>query len=354
MAESPPSSSYAPPRLEDLVALNYEIAALVKARIPLELGLRGISGNVQFRLGQLAERLADRLSNGMSLVQALEQEGPAVSPVYTAVVGAGLESGRLGEALGALSQSSQIEQEARQRVSLALFYPAVVATLGYLLLVLFVVTVVPVYLETAEMFRFPDSIVFQWLRVLHQTVPLWGSLIPACVLLAIAALILMKGPRAGAKLAWNWVPGVAAVHRSLNQAQFVELLRLQVAHGLPLDRSLRRAGEATDDRHLRLALLRVSDDLSRGASLADALPRAKALPSMLRWMLATSERQGTLVETLHLLADSYRRKAIQNAALFKFWVPILATVCLSGVVVLIYSMIFFIPLRELWNGLMQE
>ena len=351
----PDSKSNAPtPRLADLIALNHEIAALVKAGIPLELGLRGLSGSVPSRLGQLAERLADRLSNGQSLVDALEQEGPAVSPIYTAVVGAGLESGRLGEALGSLTLSAQVEQDARQRVALALVYPAIVATIGYALLVLFVLTVAPAYLSTAEMFRFPDTLVFKTLRVLHRTVPVWGGLIPAAALLGFLGLVLLRGRRAGSLMVWNLVPGVASVHRSLNWAQFVELLRLQVSHGLPLEKALRRAGDATDDRRLRAAVAQVGAELQRGSSLADALPRAKSLPPLMRWMLATSEQQGTLIETLQLLAESYRRRAIQRATLFKFWLPVLTTVCISGTVVLIYSLLFFIPLRELWDGLMVE
>jgi len=78
----PTSPSHGPPpRLDDLIVLNQEIAVLVKAGIPLELGLRGLSGSVPSRLGHLAERLADRLSNGLSLVEALEHELPDVSPI---------------------------------------------------------------------------------------------------------------------------------------------------------------------------------------------------------------------------------------------------------------------------------
>lgn len=354
MSQSTSLSHGPTPRLADLIALNYEIVALVKAGIPLELGLQGLSGSVPTRLGRLAERLADRLSNGQSLVEALEQEGPAVSPIYTAVVGAGLQSGRLGEALGSLTLSAQVEQDARQRVSLALVYPTIVAVIGYALFVLFVMTVAPAYLSTAEMFRFPDTWVFKVLRVLHQTVPVWGGLIPTAALLVFFGLILFRGRRAGTLMAWSFVPGVASVHRSLNWAQFVELLRLQVTHGLPLEKALRRAGDATDDWRLRAAVAQVGDDLQRGSSLAEALPRAKSLPPLMRWMLATSEQQGTLIETLQLLAESYRRRAIQRATLFKFWLPVLTTVCVSGVIVLIYGLLFFIPLRELWDGLMVE
>ena len=347
-------NSTAPPRLDDLIALNREIVALVKAGIPLELGLRGLGGSVANRLSGLSHRLADRLSNGLSLPEALEQEGPAVSPIYTAVVGAGLQSGQLGEALESLTLSAQVEQDARQRIALSLIYPALVVMIGHVLFVMFVLTVTPAYLSMAEMFRFPNCIAFDVLHVLYDSVPLWGVLVPVALVSVLIAVTLLRGRRAGSLLAWRLVPGAASVHRYLNWSQFVEMLRLQVAHGLPLGTAFRRAGEATDNGRLRVAATRISADLQRGASLSEALPRARALPPLMRWMLATSEQQGTLTQTLDLLSVSYRRRALQRAALFKFWLPVLTTVFVSGAIVLVYSLLFFIPLRALWTGLMNE
>ncbi len=354
MSQTTPPSPGSPPRLDDLIALNREIAALVKAGVPLELGLRGLSGSVPSQLGRLAERLADRLSQGQSLVEALEQEGPAVSPIYTAVVGAGLQSGRLAEALDSLTLSAQVEQDARQRVSLALVNPVIVAVTGYALAVMFVMAVVPAYLSTAEAFRFPDRLTFQILRVLHRTVPVWGGLIPAAALVAFVGLVLFHGRNVGMLKVWNWVPGLAWVHRSLNLAQFTELWWLQISHGLPLETALRRAGDAMDDRRLRATIVQIGDELHQGGTLASALPRATLLPPLMRWMLASSEQQGTLLETLQMLAESYRRRALQRAALVKFWLPVLTTFFISGFIVLTYSLLFFVPLRELWGGFMHE
>ena len=192
------------------------------------------------------------------------------------------------------------------------------------------------------------------LRVLHESVPIWGLFIPVALVASLIVILLVRGPRAGSLMAWSLIPGVASVHRYLNWSQFVELLRLQVSHGLPLEAAFRRAGEATDNRRLQKAAARVSDELQRGASLAEAIPQAKALPPLMRWMLATSEQQGTLVQTLELLSASYRRRALQRAALFKTWLPVITTVCVSGVIVLVYSLLFFIPMTELWRGLMHE
>ena len=154
--------------LDDLILLNREIAALVKAGIPIELGLRGMSGSVGTRLGRLSERLSRRLASGQSLPEALAEEGPAVSPVYTAVMEAGLASGNLPEALESLAESGQVIQETRRRVMLAILYPALCCVVGYAMFCLFLAVIAPQLLKAAEMFGFPRSWPMDLLKMMHQ------------------------------------------------------------------------------------------------------------------------------------------------------------------------------------------
>lgn len=74
------------PQLDDLIALNREIASLIRAGIPLNVGLRGLSDGYGNRLTELSNRLADRLDQGQSLSAALDAEGPSISPVYSSVI----------------------------------------------------------------------------------------------------------------------------------------------------------------------------------------------------------------------------------------------------------------------------
>lgn len=112
------------PSLDELISLNYEIAAMVRAGVPLELGLRGLSTNKGPQFERLSDRLATRLSEGMSLPDAVAKEGPAISPVYAAVIEAGLTTGQLPRALESLATSGQLIQETRRRVFLAMLYPS--------------------------------------------------------------------------------------------------------------------------------------------------------------------------------------------------------------------------------------
>ena len=63
--------------LEDLIALNDEIASLVRAGVPLELGLSGFASSVSGRLRRLTDGLAERMKAGASLSAASMPSEPA-------------------------------------------------------------------------------------------------------------------------------------------------------------------------------------------------------------------------------------------------------------------------------------
>src|SRR6185437_8000132 len=75
--------------LDQLVALNDEIAALVRAGLPLERGLREVGGDLPGRLGTTMTALAGRLSRGASLPEAIEAERARLPRIYRAIVEAG-------------------------------------------------------------------------------------------------------------------------------------------------------------------------------------------------------------------------------------------------------------------------
>ena len=75
--------------IEQLLALNEEIRALVRAGVPLERGLSVAARELRGKLGKITRALGDRLARGESLSQALEGEKQSLPPLYRAVVEAG-------------------------------------------------------------------------------------------------------------------------------------------------------------------------------------------------------------------------------------------------------------------------
>ncbi len=79
--------------LDDLIALNDEIAALVRAGVPLESGLAAVGAEMPGRLGKVATAWAARTARGEPLDQAIMQDAGQLPAAYRAVVQAGLAPG---------------------------------------------------------------------------------------------------------------------------------------------------------------------------------------------------------------------------------------------------------------------
>lgn len=340
-----------PPQLDDLITMNREIAALVQAGVPLELGLRGLVGNGASRFEQLADRLANRLSSGQSLANALNEEGTAVSPVYTAVIEAGLASGKLPQALESLAASGQILQETRRRIGLAAIYPAICLVVAYALFCQFVIVVAPRLLAVI------DFLPNQWPVRLLEFLSLYRNyitmVVPASIFAAFVVTFLLR--HGLTRSLWQWLTSFRwVIGRSLNLAQFTELLAMQIEQKTPLSRAIVLAAYSTSDSGLQRQMLEAEQKLKNGSTLADSLRSATLLPPLVHWMLASGERQGTLEATLRQLSETYRRRALYRAAIVKVWLPVVMTIGFTGFVGLAYGLGFVIPLRAFLQGLMQE
>ena len=84
---------------DDLIALTDEMAALVRAGVPLETGLAEMATELCGKQRNVANNVAAQLRAGKTLPQVLERSPETFPPIYTAVVEAGLRSGRLSSAL---------------------------------------------------------------------------------------------------------------------------------------------------------------------------------------------------------------------------------------------------------------
>ena len=89
--------------IEQLTALNDEIASLVRGGVPLEPGLRELGRGGGGALAEISRLLSDRMTGGASLSEALRAEESRIPAVYRTVVEAGLRAGRLPAALEAFS-----------------------------------------------------------------------------------------------------------------------------------------------------------------------------------------------------------------------------------------------------------
>ncbi|MDA0283875.1 MAG: type II secretion system F family protein [Planctomycetota bacterium] len=352
-----PATGSAAVRLEELLALNEEIGALIRAGVPLELGLRQYGDSIPGGLGRFSNRLADRISTGLSLQEALDEEGDHLPGVYRAVVEAGLRAGRLPEALEALSVVALSLLKLHRQIMAALIYPVIVLGMVWLALIGFAQFLLPVFLDTWDGLRLQPGPAVEMLIFLRSSMPVWGIGIPVLVCLGFVGLV-SAGRRNSETSAgrlveqrlhrFAWMPGVV---KNYEHATFLQMLSLLVEHETPLHEALVLAGYSTGNRQIILDSTSIAQRLKGGESLEASLKAATRLPRFLRWMLRAGAEHGKLNETLKLAADVYQKRASRRAELLKVVLPVVLTVFVAGGVTLLYGVILFAPIRELYERL---
>jgi general secretion pathway protein F len=244
--DSPAGSNSIVPTLADFILINEEIAAVVKARLPLETYLACMGGDLPGKSGELATRIGRRMEGGESLAAAIDAECRALPSAYRAAIIAGIESGDLGAAIESLVDAASRLDQLRRVTGLALLYPLMVIVVACLLFGLVLAVVIP-------QFDWLTTTYFGPLTALaHST---WAAKSIAFALPAVVVVFFMiwwwRSSRVASALAS--LPGIHRVDRLSQAATFAEMLRLLVERGLPLDRALLISADAVTDSKMRSA-----------------------------------------------------------------------------------------------------
>jgi general secretion pathway protein F len=338
-------------QLDDFAALYDEIAALVRAKVPLERGMVRLVQELPRGAAIKSAAVGAQLSAGQSLEQALDDPRLNTPPVFRAALRAGLRSGRLAESLESISLAARRMSDLRRSVGLSLIYPTMLLCVALLQ--------VPLLAHVL-------SIMVAWMRDGKNTIPSWllyfenwsdrrigwWIAIPSIIVL----LFLLTSALSGAGLVrggwrtelFRMLPWVRGAIDNARRAHFSDQLSLLVEHGVPLGESLRIASDATVDPGLRRDALAGADAIERGESLRDICAREGAFTPTLRWLMGGGASNETLARSLRHAAETYQRRAIASADLARIYLPGLLTVLIGGGVVTTLALLVMWPWTNLW------
>jgi type II secretory pathway component PulF len=343
--------------LADFIILNEEIAAIVRARLPLEPHLARLGKELPGKAGPLAERIAQRMERGESLAGAMDAECDSLPAAYCAAITAGVQSGQLGAAVESLVESAARVDHLRRVTGVAILYPLILIVVACLLLALVISRVMPTF-QWLNAHQF-DTIL--WLTDSPATVPLLAVVVPCVVVLGGMLWWWrsgrLKGAHASAFGPLAWLPGARRVRDWSQAASFAELLTLLVERGVPLDRALRLAGNATADVELQSAAARLADLVQHGAvgrsgDGADAIATARReFPPLIRLALYHMGDRALLAGGLRQAAAVYQDRAVRAGEWYAEYIPILLTLLIGGVLTAGFTLLVIWPYASALNEL---
>lgn len=347
--------------LDQLIALNDEMAALVRAGVPLEQGLEALGGDMPGQPGKLAQLLATRMSSGESLSRILAEDDRTFPPVWRAVVAAGLRSGHLAAALESLSVTARRISDLRKIVGAGLVYPFVVVSLAYLLFVFLLISLVPLMQKAyIDLFDRPDPFM-SVLYGMSETVIWWAVPLPLVVIVFLAIWWYRTGRAAWASgstarpMSWRRRFGRGRGIRGTLQlgrmATFSEIMSLLIKEQVPLEDSMVLAAEACGDRAIVTAAREMAERLRTGEQFERHEDLPPGLPPLMGWLLMSGNRQPDLGGALQQTAEVYRNRATRKATWTAVYFPIWVTVFVGGTATFVCGFLTFLPLLRLFYQL---
>jgi general secretion pathway protein F len=133
-----------------LVVWTRQLASLVGAGLPLERALSALSDEAPTPAQRdLVAQVRAEVNAGAPLAQALAQHPREFDNLYTAVIEAGEQSGRLGAVLLQLAKDQESAHAMRSKLLAASLYPAIVSGVALLIVLFLLAYVVP---QVAQVF----------------------------------------------------------------------------------------------------------------------------------------------------------------------------------------------------------
>jgi general secretion pathway protein F len=336
--------------LDDLAALNREMAALAAAGLPLEAGLRQVAREFSHSTGRLAEELAADMSAGKSLAEAIAAHGERFPSVYRAVVEAGLHSGRLASALEGYAETAARTASLRRIVGQAIVYPLIVVIIAWELLMFAAIKLMPSYQELA-----PSSV--PWLSRLGLSADMAATLsvaAPAALITTAVVWWVLSGEAAG-RGSWmarlRWMPGARRTARLGAYASFADLLRLLLEVGVPMNEALPLAGDASNDSRLAATAREAAQRVAEGQPLHKQTDLLRRFPPLVRTVLLAESSERRLLAGLKRAAAIYRDRAagwlVDMAVMLPVGLTLLLAIGVVGVYGLLILQPYFTMLHEL-------
>jgi general secretion pathway protein F len=334
----------------ELALITRQLATLVGSGLPLEEALGAVARQAdKTRLNSLLLAVRGKVLEGHTLAVALG-EFPRVFPeLYRATVAAGEQAGHLDVVFERLADYTENRQQMRQKIGLALFYPALLTGVALLIVTGLLTYVVPQVVQVFTSLGQQLPALTRYLIATSSFLREQGLLLLG--LLAILIIGFSYGQRqVGFRRRWHRLilrlPFFGRLARGLNSARYTRTLSILIASSVPVLEALRIAAQVIANLPMREAVEHAALRVKEGSSLYTAIHESNLFPPMTVQLIASGEASGHLENMLERAATQQERETeTLIAALLGIFEPLLILV--MGGVVLVIVLAILLPIFDL-------
>jgi len=339
----------------NLALIPRQLATLVRAGLPLEECLRAVSQQTEkARLKSMLMAVRSRVMEGHTLAAGIADFPNIFPELYRTTVDAGEQSGHLERVLERLADYTENRQLMRQKIQLAVFYPALLTLVATLVVGGLMTYVVPQVVQVFDNIGQQLPPLTRGLIAISDFLRNYGLLMLVLVVLSVVGLNYMlrnAGVRRGFHRFLLTVPLVSQLERGLNTGRFARTFSILAASGVQVLEAMRISAQVMSNIPMQEAVTEASARVREGTGIAAALEKSGYFPPMTVHLIASGEASGKLEDMLERAAINQERE-IETliAAVLGLFEPLL--ILLMGAIVLVIVLAILLPIFDL-NQLVQ-
>jgi general secretion pathway protein F len=334
----------------ELSLVTRQLATLFESGLTVEQSLTALAEeSSEPKTRELLASVKAEISAGLSLSAAMRTFKKSFPEFYCALIHAGEESGALPQIMQRLADYLDARQALKQKIGLALLYPALVSVVAVLVVTGLLAYVVPQIVQVFQQSRETLPLLTRMLIALsgffHAGWPYLVALL-AAALIAFQLAMRRESSRRAIHAFLLRLPGVGTLLRGTDTSRFASTLAILAAGGVPLLTALRSSADAMANLAMRAPIEGVIDRVREGASLSRALRESRAFPPLLVHMVASGEASGKLSEMLERAARLQMQALERRLAVFlTVFEP--AMILVMGGIVLMIVLAILLPIIEI-------
>ncbi len=339
----------------DCIHAIEQLATLLHAGLPLAKCLLMLSEDHPHRHWRcLLQRLAQQVSMGTPLSEAMVTFSDIFPPVYSKTIATAELTGRLDQSCFALAEQQKRQAELKAKIGKALRYPALLLSVTLIVIVIMLVWVLPQFSDLYRSFNAPLPTFTRALmacsRVLIQHAPLIIGINISAVLLMLWRYQRSTSFRKQTQRMLLQLPIIGRLILTANLSQLFFSLAMTQQAGLPLLKGLDNAAQAQQNPIFRQAVEDVSQNLQQGDALSVAIKQQPIFPTLCFQLIRVGEESGGLGHMMSRLAQHYQHQANNlSDALAQMVEPIMMVI--MGVVVGGLVLAMYLPIFQLGSVL---
>ena len=333
---------------QDVMNFTRQLAVFMRAGVPIMEALEVIVEETQHKmLKSILSDMVDSLRAGDTFAAAAAVHPEAFPNFYVGILESAELTGNLDSVLNQLADYIDRDQKARGKVTAALIYPAVVAAMSVVTVLVLAIFVMPRFEVFFASLHAKLPLVTRLLLSATSFMGKWWYAILALIIILVGSFVAMRrspGGKAKIDALQLKLPVVGDLTETAIIERTCRVLASMLRAGVDLPRSMAVTAESSNNAVYRTALEKVREAMMEGQGLAEPISQTGLFPAAARQMFRVGEETGTLDQQLEVAAAYYAReletKLERATALFEPAIIIFMGVVVGFVAVALISAMY--------------